>query len=150
MVSAAGAAGGKNLKGIGKKYLREKNVVKKEEQKDIDMPRNNILFRRLPNPRHVQLPIGRVFFSKYKRVNSHAPAPTQVRISRTYVQKIGPRKQRIRRFCPRNKRKRRQQAGAGPGIATVIDLGKKAAGSKLGKMMINDAIDYIPTAYKKN
>ena len=47
-------------------------------------------------------------------------------------------------------KERRQQAGAGPGIATVIDLGKRAAGSKLGKMMINDAIDYIPTAYKKN
>ena len=139
----------KILKELEKKYLRGKNAVEKEEQKDIDMPRNNILFRRLPNPRHEQLPIGRVFFSKYKRVNRHAPAPTQVRILRKYVQKIGPRKKRIRRFCPRNKRKRRQQAGAGPGIATAIDLGKRAAGSKLGKMMINDAIDYIPTAYKK-
>ena len=35
-------------------------------------------------------------------------------------------------------------------MATAIDLGKKAAGSKLGKMMINDALDYIPAAYKKN
>ena len=34
-------------------------------------------------------------------------------------------------------------------MATAIDLGKRAPGSKLGKMMINDAIEYIPTAYKK-
>ena len=31
----------------------------------------------------------------------------------------------------------------------VIDLSRKVVGSKLGKMMINDAIDYIPMAYKK-
>ena len=31
----------------------------------------------------------------------------------------------------------------------TIDLGRKAAGFKLSKMMINDAIDYIPMAYKK-
>ena len=42
----------------------------------------------------------------------------------------------------------RQLAGAGLDIATAMDLGKRVAGSKLGKMMINDAIDYIPTAYK--
>ena len=30
----------------------------------------------------------------------------------------------------------------------TINLGRKAASSRLGKMMINDAIDYIPTAYK--
>ena len=29
------------------------------------------------------------------------------------------------------------------------NVGKKAAGSKLGKMMINDATNYILTAYKK-
>ena len=31
----------------------------------------------------------------------------------------------------------------------AIDLGRKTAGSKLGKMIINDAIDCIPTTYKK-
>ena len=58
-------------------------------------------------------------------------------------------RQRIRRIGPRNKRRRRKQAGAGLDLSTTIDLGRKAASSKLGKMMINDAIDYIPTAYKK-
>ena len=31
----------------------------------------------------------------------------------------------------------------------AIDLGKRAAGSKFGKMMINDAINYILIACKK-
>ena len=42
LVSPAGAIGGEVLKGIGKKYFWEK-ATKKEEQKYIDMPRNNIL-----------------------------------------------------------------------------------------------------------
>ena len=113
------------------------------------MLRNNILLQRLPNPRRVHLPNGRVFFAKYQRVNKHTLAPTQVRIARTYVRKIGPRQQRIRRISPRNRQSGRQQTGAGLIIATAIDLGKRTAGSELGKMVINDAIDYIPTAYKK-
>ena len=71
-----------------------------------------------------------------------------MRIARTYVRKIESRRQRIGRFGPRNKSKRRQKAGAGLNIATAIDLVKRAAGSKLGKMVINDAIDYIRTACK--
>ena len=66
---------------------------------------------------------------------------------RTYVQKIGLRQERVRRIGPRNRRRRRQQAAAGLDLSTAIDLGRKTAGSKLGKMMINDAIDYIPAAY---
>ena len=105
--------------------------------------------RRLPAAKRVQLPNGRVFFAKYERVNRHALAPTQVRIGRTYVRKIGPRQQRIRKIGPRNRRRRRKQAGAGLDLPTAIDLGRKASGSKLSKMMINKVIDYIPTAYKK-
>ena len=103
------------------------------------MPRNNILLRRLPAPKRVQLPNGCVFFGKYQRVNRNALAPTQVRIARVYVWKIGPRQQRIWRIVPTNRR-RRQQAGAGLDLSTAIDLDRKAAGSKLSKMMINDAI----------
>ena len=32
---------------------------------------------------------------------------------------------------------------------TVTDLGKKAAGSSVGKMTIKDAINALPTAYRK-
>ena len=77
------------------------------------------------------------------------PTSTRVRIAKTYARKIGSRRQRIRRIGPRNRQRRRQQAGAGLDLSTAIDLDRKAVGSKLGKMMINDAIDYIPTAYKK-
>ena len=66
MVSAAGAIGSEVLKGIGKKYLEEKNAAKKEERKNIDIPRNNIFLQRLPNLRRVQLPNNRIFFAKYK------------------------------------------------------------------------------------
>ena len=113
------------------------------------MPRNNILLRRLEAPKWVQLPNGCVFFAKYQKVGRCALTLTRVRIARTYVRKIGPRGQRIKKTGPRNRRRRRQQAGAGLGLSTAIDLGKKAAGPKLGNMMINDATDYIPTTYKK-
>ena len=75
--------------------------------------------------------------TKYQRVNRHAIAPRQLKIARTYVRKIGLRW------------RRRQHAGAGLDLSTAIDLGRKAAGSKLGKVMINDAIHYLPTACKK-
>ena len=70
-----------------------------------EVPRNNILLRRLPAPKRLQLPNGCVFFAKYQRVNRHAPAPFQVRIARTYVQKIGSRQQRIGRTGPKNRRR---------------------------------------------
>ena len=97
------------------------------------MPRNKILLRRLPTPKRAQLPNGRVYFAKYQRVGRHALTPTRIRISRTYVRKIRPRQQRIRKIGPRNKRRRRQQAGAGLDLSTATNLGRKAAGSKLGK-----------------
>ena len=96
------------------------------------MPRNNILLRRLPAAKWVQLPNGHVFFAKYQRVGRHALTPTRVRISRTYIRKIGPRRQRIRKIGPRNRRRRRQQACAGLDLSTAIDLGRNAARSKLG------------------
>ena len=113
------------------------------------MPRNNILLQRLPQPRRVQLPNVRVFFAKYQRVGRHVLNPTGVRINRPYVRKIGPRRQRTRRYGPRNKRRRRQQAGAGIDLSRAIDLGKKAASSSVGQMIIKDAINAFPTAYKK-
>ena len=111
------------------------------------MPGNNILLQRFPAPKWVHLPNGCVIFAKYQRFGRHALTPTRVvKISRTYVRKIGPRKQRIRKIGPTT---RRQQADARLDLSTAIDLGRKAAGPKLGKMMINDALDYIPMTYKK-
>ena len=67
------------------------------------MPRNNILLPRLAAPKRVRLQNGRVFFAKYQRVDRHALAPTQGRIARTFVQKIGPTRQTIMRIGPRNR-----------------------------------------------
>ena len=55
----------------------------------------------------------------------------------------------IRRYGPRNKRRRRQQAGAGIDLSTTIDLGKKAVRSPVGQMIIKDAVNALPTAYQK-
>ena len=112
------------------------------------MLRNNILLLRLPAPKQVQLPNGRVFFAKYQRVGRDRQADC-VKIRRTSVRKIGSRRQRIRRTSPRNQRRRRQEVGRCLDLSTAIDLGRRAAGSRLSKKMINDAMDYIPTAYKK-
>ena len=114
------------------------------------MPRNNILLQRLLQPPRVQLPNCQLFFAKYERVGRHVLNPTCVRTNRTYVQKISPWRQKHRRYGPRNKHRRRQQAGAGIVLLTVIDLGKEAAGSSAGQMVIKNAINALPTAYKKN
>ena len=55
------------------------------------MSRNNILLRTLPQPKLVKLPNGRTFYARYQRVNRQALYPTEVRIRRTNVRKIGPR-----------------------------------------------------------
>ena len=69
---------------------------------------------------------------------------TRVRIEKTYVRRIGLRRQKIRQIGPRSQHRRRQQADRE--LAKAFDLGKKML--PLGKMLIDDAIDYIPTAYK--
>ena len=129
---------------------KEKGREKEEDQDqdDLAMPRNNILVKKLLGPKRVQLPNDRVFYARCKKVGRNVFNPTRVRIARTYVRKIGPRKQKIRRLEPEKQRRRRQQASRGFEIATAFDLGKKSVGSSIGKMLINDAIDYIPTAYK--
>ena len=85
---------------------------------------------------------------KYQRVGRNR-LPERVRIRKTYLRIIGPRRHKIRRIGPRNQHRKRQQVGGGLDLSTAIDLVRKAAGSRLSKMMINDAIDYISTVYKK-
>ena len=68
----------------------EKNI-RGEKQEGLDMPRDNILLRKLPTPKCVHLPNGRVFYTKYLRVGR-----TNIRVRKRYVRKIGPRRQRKR------------------------------------------------------
>ena len=50
---------------------------------------------------------------------------------------------------PQNKRRRRQEAGTGIDSSTAIDLGKKAAGSSVGQMIIKDVIKVLKLLTKK-
>ena len=77
------------------------------------MSRNNILFRRFLVPKKVTLPDGRTFCEKYAMV-SRGNLPPNIRIARTYVRKIGPRRQR----------KRRAQRGRGLTILSQAVLSK--------------------------
>ena len=76
-------------------------MVETEEEPDVeeencDIPKDNILLRKLPKPKLVCLPNGRTFYAKYTRVLRNQ-LPQNVRVRGTYVRKIGPRRQRKRR-----------------------------------------------------
>ena len=106
--------------------------------------RNNILLRRLAQPRRITLPNGGTFLARYERVNRASLYPTNVRIKRTYRRKIGPRRQRR----PRKK----QQEGSGyidsQNLKRGIDLGKRAANTEVGRMIVDDVVSLIPKGYE--
>ena len=117
------------------------------------MPRNNILLRKLATPKQVRLPNGRTFTALYEKVNRGTLAPKNVKIRRTYGRSIGPRQQGLRYFGPRRQSRRREQPQQGTAIETNVirglNIGKKAAGTELGRMIVDDAVSLIPKAYKK-
>ena len=79
---AASAVGGELLKVLGSRIFgKGKRSLKRR-----------ILLQRPPAPKRVQLPNGRVFFGKCQRVGRERP---RVRIRRTYVKKIGPRRKEL-------------------------------------------------------
>ena len=113
------------------------------------------MLRRLPQPRRVTLPNGETFLPRCERVNSASLYPKNVRIKRTYRQKIGPRRQR--------KLSKKQQEGSGyidsqniiRGINlgkraanTGVDLGKRAASTEVVLMISDDVVSLIPKGYK--
>ena len=55
--------------------------------------KNNILLRKRAVPKKFTLPNGRTFSAKYERVK-RTNVPRNVRIARTHIRKIGPRRQR--------------------------------------------------------
>ena len=107
--------------------------------------RNNILLKKLAQPKRVILPNGRTFLPRYEHVNRAALYPTNVRIKRTYTRKIGPRGQR-------KSRKKQQQEGSGcidlQNIIKGINLGKRAADTEVGHMIVDDVMSLIPRSYK--
>ena len=106
---------------------------------------NNVLLRRLAQPRRVTLPNGQTFLARNERVNRTSLYPTNVRIKRTYMRKIDPRRQR-------KPRKRQQQQGSGyidsQNIIRGINLGKRAANTEVGHMVVDDVVGLIPRGYK--
>ena len=107
--------------------------------------RNNILLQRLAQPTRITLPNGRTFFARYERVNRATLYPTNIRIKKTYTQKIGPRRQR-------KPRKNQQQEGSGyidsQSIIRGINLGKRAANTEVGRMIVDGVVGLIPRGYK--
>ena len=107
---------------------------------------NNILLQRLAQPRRVTLPSGRTFLARYERVNRASLYATNVRIKRTYTQKIGLGRQKKLR------KKQRQQEGSGyinsQNKIRGIDLGKRAANTEVGRMIVDDVVGLIPRGYK--
>ena len=101
---------------------------------------------RLAKSRRVTLPNGRTFLARYKRVNRANLYPTNVRIKRTFTRKIGPRRQR------KPRKKQQQQEGSGyidsQNIIRGIDLGKRAANTEVGRMIVDEVVGLIPRGYK--
>ena len=69
----------------------EEGQKEDQDQGELAVPRNNILLQRLPEPKHVQLPNGRLFYARYQKVDRQMLNPTHVKIARTYVRKTGPK-----------------------------------------------------------
>ena len=109
-------------------------------------PRNNIVMIKRQKPKRVELPDGRVFYAKYKRVDKDA-LPPNVQIMRRYK----------RRATPKGKRRRRRNSQRGRGFKSfmkkAVNFGKKAFKNKtvrkITKQLIQNAPDAIDLLSKK-
>ena len=102
-------------------------------------PRNNIAMIKRENPKRVELPNGRVFYAKYKRVDRDA-LPPNIRIMRRYKQ----------RAAPKGKRRRRRAGQRGRGFKSFLkkaaNFGKKAFKNKMVRGITRQLIENAPDA----
>ena len=102
-------------------------------------PRNNIVMIKRENPKRVELPNGRVFYAKYKRVDRDA-LPPNIRIMRRYKQ----------RAAPKGKRRRRRAGQRGRGLKSFFkkaaNFGKKAFKNKTVRGITRQIIQNAPDA----
>ena len=102
-------------------------------------PRNNIVMIKRENPKRVELPNGRVFYAKYKRVDRKA-LPPNIRIMRRYKQ----------RTAPKGKRRRRRAEQRGRGFKSFLkkaaNFGKKAFKNKTVRGITRQLIENAPDA----
>ena len=98
--------------------------------------RDNIVLIKRQNPKRVQLPNGRVFYAKYKRVGRDA-LPGNVRIRRTY-------KKRNRG----GRGRRRVQGGRGfkSFFKKAYKFGKKALNNKTVRSIGREILQNVPDA----
>ena len=99
-------------------------------------PRDNIVLIKRENPKRVQLPNGRVFYAKYKRVG-RAALPGNVRIRRKYKQRAAP-----------GGRRRRVQGGRGfkSFFKKAYKFGKKALNNKTVRSIGRKILQNVPDA----
>ena len=102
-------------------------------------PRNNIVMIKRENPKRVELPNGRIFYAKYKRVDRDA-LPPNIRIMRRYKQ----------RAAPKGKRRRRRVGQRGRGFKSFLkkaaNFGKKALKNKTVRGITRQLIENAPDA----
>ena len=102
-------------------------------------PRNNIVMIKRENPKRVELPNGRVFYAKYKRVPRDALTPN-VRIMRRYK----------KRAAPKGKRRKQRGSQRGRGFKSFFkkaaNFGKKAFKNKMVRGIMRQIIQNAPDA----
>ena len=120
------------------------------------MVKIHIILRKRATPKTVNLPNGRSFVSKWKRI-SRKQLSINIKVNRGRT--ICPRKNNRQiyfnlareGFRKIKQKQKAQQSGKGLGsnlIKAGFDLGSKALGSDIGKKLINKEIDSIPNIFK--
>ena len=94
--------------------------------------KENYAMKKLDVPKRVDLPNGRTFFARYKRIKREE-LPPEIRMRRTYRQRAAPRGRR---------RRRRGQQGRG-----IVEAVKKALKNPMVRAAAKKALDYAPGLY---
>ena len=93
--------------------------------------KENYAMKRLDVPKRVDLPNGRTFFARYKRIKREE-LPPEIIMWRTYRQ----------RAAPRGRRRRRQQ-GRG-----IVEVTKKALKNPMVRAAAKNVLEYAPGIYQ--
>ena len=92
--------------------------------------KENYAMKRLDVPKRVDLPNGRTFFARYKRIKREE-LPPEIIMRRTYRQRAAPRG-----------RRRRRQRGRG-----IIEVTKKALNNPMVRAAAKKVLEYAPGLY---
>ena len=101
-------------------------------------PRNNIVMIKRQTPKRVQLPNGRVFYAKYKRV-SRDQLPQNIRIRRRYKQRAAPKGRRRQNIV-------QGRRGFKSFFKKAVNFGKKAFKNKTVRGITRQLVENAPDA----